>query len=509
MTLRDRGALSGILLLFVLTAILFIRRPGIEADEALVGNPAIFSFHHVPLMLMSYMGALKAWLYLAIFSFVRPDAISLRLPTVLIGAWAVWLFFLLLDRTLGRRAAWIGALLMATDTMFVILEAIDFGPTALHFVLKLGALLLLLRFHREGAIWALAAGFFLFGLGLWDKAIFAWVIFGIGAATVVVFPREIWRHVTAGNVGIAAAALLVGAAPLIFYNVARPLDTWKSNVHMVREPVYLKSVLLERTMNGAAFFGFFTSIEVPPKPGEASTLLLRLSREISKVARHPTHNLTIEAFALAWFGLFARASRKAVLFGILACAGTWVPMLLTAGAGAGAHHVLLLWPFHFLAIAAALAAIPFRWVALVATAILCAANLAVTNEYYWELAENGPAIRWTSAIYPLETLLESLRSPNIYIVDWNITETLHLLSDGGAPLESPDWSNAEKLRAAVADPRAVFVAHTPPYEYFPQQRVILEDAAAGAGYEEVPVKILYDRNGRATFDVFRFRKIPL
>ena len=41
------------------------------------------------------------------------------------------------------------------------------------------------------------------------------------------------------------------------------------------------------------------------------------------------------------------------------------------------------------------------------------------------------------------------------------------------------------------------------------QRATLEDIAQNAGYEEVPIEIIYDRNGRPTFDVFRFRKIPL
>src|SRR5580704_1278762 len=117
MTLRARAALAAILLLFMATAMLFVTRPGIEADEALVVNGAIFSWHHVPLMLMSYMGALKAWFYLGLFNIVRPGPVSLRTPTVLLGAIAIWLSFLLVDRTVGRRAAWIAALLLATDSM--------------------------------------------------------------------------------------------------------------------------------------------------------------------------------------------------------------------------------------------------------------------------------------------------------------------------------------------------------------------------------------------------------
>lgn len=501
--------MAAILLLFIATAMLFVSRPGIEADEALVVNPAIYYWHHVPLMLMSYMGALKAWFYLALFNIVKPSAVSLRVPTILFGAVAIWLFFLLIDRTVGRRAAWIGALLLATDTIFVILEAIDYGPNALHFVLKLGALVLLVRFHREGSAWALAGGFFLFGLGLWDKAIFAWVLIGISIAAVIVFPREIWRHFTIRNLAIAGVSIIVGALPLVAYNIHRPLETFKANRNMTNDPFAHKAILWERTVNGAVLFGFFTSLMPSPHPGEANTPLQKVSRAISDAAHQPTTNLTIAALCASCLGLFARASRKPVLFGLLAFGATWLPMLLTAGAGAAAHHVILLWPFHFLAIAAALAAIPWQWIAAVLTLMLCAANLAVTNEYYWQLVRNGPDIRWTDAVFPLERLLESLRSPDIYIADWGIFETINLLSDNTAPVRAVDWSNQETLRKIVADPRAAFVAHTATYAYFPQQRAALEDAAGNAGYEEVPIEIIYDRNGRATFDVFRFRKIPL
>src|ERR1035438_5173891 len=122
MTWRSRVALAAIVALFVATAMLFVSRPGIEADEAVVVNRAIFYFFSLPLMHFSYVGALKSWFYLALFAVVRPGPVSLRLPTVLAGAAAIWLFFLLLDRTISRRAAWIGAALLATDSMFVILN---------------------------------------------------------------------------------------------------------------------------------------------------------------------------------------------------------------------------------------------------------------------------------------------------------------------------------------------------------------------------------------------------
>ncbi len=240
MTLRARAALAAIVALFVGSAMLFVSRPGIEADEAVVTGAGNYTWFSLPVMHFSYVGALKTWFYLALFSFVKPSQVSLRVPTVLAAASAIWLFFVLLDRTIGRRAAWIGALLLATDSMFVILNALDFGPNALHFVFKLGAMVLLLRFHRDGSRWALAAAFFLIGLALWDKAIFIWAVFGVSLATLIVFPREVRQHLSIRNLGIAAASAIVGALPLIAYNIHRPFDTFHANAHMTREPIRQK-----------------------------------------------------------------------------------------------------------------------------------------------------------------------------------------------------------------------------------------------------------------------------
>jgi hypothetical protein len=137
---------------------LFVPRLGIEVDEAIVtsgifdhGNPWYswkFDGSELPIMLLSYLGALKAWLYNGLFLFIAPRPIALRLPMLLLAAGTLWLFFELLDRTMGRKAAWIGTLLLATDTSYLLLNTADYGPVTLQFVFKLAALLLLVRFHK-------------------------------------------------------------------------------------------------------------------------------------------------------------------------------------------------------------------------------------------------------------------------------------------------------------------------------------------------------------------------
>src|SRR5438132_733463 len=98
---------------FIAVGILFAPLLGIENDEALFGS-AIWGSpgRDIPLMLMTYVGALKGWLYAPVFRFWIPGPYSIRVPAVLIGAATVWLFFLLLRRVGGERVAIIGTILL-------------------------------------------------------------------------------------------------------------------------------------------------------------------------------------------------------------------------------------------------------------------------------------------------------------------------------------------------------------------------------------------------------------
>jgi hypothetical protein len=83
-------------------------------------------FHsRVPLMLLTYLGALKSWLYLPILTLFRPSYLTVRLPVLTIGSLTVWLFIWLLELTGGRTVAWVGGLLLATDTMFLLTTCFD------------------------------------------------------------------------------------------------------------------------------------------------------------------------------------------------------------------------------------------------------------------------------------------------------------------------------------------------------------------------------------------------
>src|SRR6516162_3177908 len=140
----ERAGLAIVSLLFLALSLPFTQRLGIEADEAMIANGIYahgaplyswrFAGYEIPVMLISYLGALKTWLYNPYFALWPPSPFSLRIPAVFAGIAGLWLFFALLDRVASRPAAWIGTLLLATDSSFLLVESTDFGFVALQFV---------------------------------------------------------------------------------------------------------------------------------------------------------------------------------------------------------------------------------------------------------------------------------------------------------------------------------------------------------------------------------------
>ena len=92
----------------------------------------------------------------------------------------------------GLRAACIGCCLLAADSLYLLTTCFDWGPVALQHLLVVGGVLLLMRFYQTLSSLSLAAGFFLLGLALWDKALGMWMLSGLGIAGILIFQREIW-----------------------------------------------------------------------------------------------------------------------------------------------------------------------------------------------------------------------------------------------------------------------------------------------------------------------------
>ena len=477
----------------------------------------------IPLMIMTYIGTTKAWLYRPIFAMFGTGIVALRLPMLLAGVASVWLFFLFLRRIAGERAAAIGCALLAVDSSYLLTICYDWGPVALQHLLILAALLLLVRFGQQRGHQALFWGFCLLGLALWDKALAVWMISGIGVAAAVLFPRRILALVTRRRIAIAVLGFCLGALPLLTYNAKNHWITFRGNFKKDTSDIPGKARALMITARGAGLFGWMfnedwqTAVPHPPRG-----LAQNISAGISSLAGHPRQHLLFYSFLLAL--LLAPLARGdalgAIAFGCIAMAVAWVQMAITANAGGSVHHTILLWPFPQLVVGVSFAAASRRLgrragivaLAVVGT-VMTASGVLVTAEYHYVSFRYGGSPVWTEAIFPLTDYLKSVKAGNIYCVDWGIIDSLRLLSHGTLPVlvgddpvNKPQLSAEDRLIVGrmVADPGAIFVAHTKAFENFTGVNLKLLKFAGEAGYQREMMAIIPDTYGRPAYEVYRF-----
>jgi hypothetical protein len=519
--------------LFLALGLAFVPQAGIQMDEALFASPIYNPFpefrsvnlfgHKAEVMLLSYLGAVKTQIYKPIFRRWKPSAYSVRTPVIFLGAATIWLFWRLLLRISGVRAATAGAFLLATDTTFLLTTVFDWGPVVLQHLLTVLGMLLVRRFYSDRTLWALSAGFFCFGLALWDKALFVWIFSGLICATLIVFPREIWQALRPKTLLAASCAFLAGASPFLLYNFQRRSGNVSSYLAFSTEGFTQKWHALRSTIDGSALFGYITGEDGDGYPREPQTLLERGACRVSRLAGEPRRNWMLHAYMVALgLGLvFGRSRvRKLLWFAVIAMAVAWFEMALTRNAGGAAHHAILLWPLPAMLAAVVFAEVsqrfPGHWGHLALTAaigVLCTVNLLVTNQHYAQLVRNGAAGVWTDAIFKLPPALKRMEAAQIYAVDWGLFDNLRLLSRGTLPMEvggeplkeNPEPQDWEALRRQLSSPGAVFLEWVDGREPTPGMNARLLRMAAQVGYALVPVERIEDRNGRPAFLILRSR----
>lgn len=525
-------------LLFFCLGLAFLPLAGIQEDEvyfstAIYHLPQATVFeahlldHEIPLMLLTYLGALKSWIYYPIFDRIRPSYLTIRLPMLLVATFTIWLFIWLLEKLHGRKVAWVGGILLATDTAYQLTSCYDWGPVALQHLLMLAGIAFLLKFWSSSKPSTLFWGFFWFGLAFWDKALFAWMFSGLLVAAIVIFPREIWSRCSLKNLGLAAGGLLLGALPLVAYNVDSNFATFRSNSTFDLSQFPSRLHALKVTWDGEGFFEYM--VHAPWAPGnirEPDSVLFDISDnvEASVGFRYHYYNALEPAIFLALLLLpfvWRTRARKPALFCLIAFAVAWLQMAFTKGAGLGSHHVVLLWPLPhwFMAVVFVQA---FEWrplqrrhagAILLATlvAFLAVDNLLLTNEYYYQLSAYGATRSWDDAIFRLSDEAGRIQAPELALYDWGILNALVVLHRNRLPVFladdsffAPDMPEADRkffIRRLTED---VWIGHTADYQQLSGINEKLVRVAGGAGFEKRMIETVPDRNGRMVFEIFRF-----
>lgn len=519
-------------LTFMLFGLLLTGHPGIEQDEAIFGPPVYqpsAALYHIdiggrvlPVMLMTYLGATKTWLYTAIFKLWKPSQFSIRVPLLLLYASSIWIFYYVLRMAHSWGAGATGAMLLATDPTYLLTGTL--GWCNLQNVLMIAVVGSFLKFHENrNRLW-LAAAMFCAGLCVWDKAEALWMLGGIIVALACIFPRQLLSYVRPGNLAVGLLAFSAGALPLIIFNIENNFVTLRSNVHFSFADFSHKLDILQFTANGSIWLGSVTNESTAPIPRTAENRAERWTIDLYSWTGDHRHEYMPYAFmagVLLVPVLFFRrrfAAGRLLLFCLLALTVAWLQMAMTQGGGLGGHHPALLWPFPDLFIAVAISEATLwwrgagRWLRVGLVVALIATNVLTVNQYLYQFTRFGSTANWSDAIVALSCKVSSFENAQIITADWGIANPLFTLGSGSLSLREEAYSllskNPSKVQkddvyGAFAQRNAIWLAHTPGNETFAGVNTRLEKMAAEAGYRKMRIGTVADHNGRPIYEIFR------
>lgn len=515
-------------LLFFAAGFIFVRQVGVQQDEVLFTTAVVppFEYHYAielrgrpfTAMIMPYLGTFKAHLYAKIFALWPADAFSIRLPMMALAALTLLLYWAIFRLTLGHLAAAIVVALLAVDPMYVLTSTLDWGPVVIQRFLLAAGLLALVFYHRKPSPWLLALAGFVFGIGVWDKATFFWLIGAYSVAGFLIYPAAIVVPFTFRRAGLLLLAGCLGGAPFVYYNINRPAETLAWTPPSEALPYFHRAVIMKRTLDGSALFDYITRQDAPPAP-PAPTKVESAGLAVSGLTGNFRHHLLFPALfvALAVALYFRRtAYAQATFFAAIALLFGWLVMFAFAMGAQGSHHIVLLWPLPHLMVACAIAELARSRlvIALGLTSLVAGSEALVTNEYYAEIVRKGPQDYWTSAAEPLRAYLSEAAPNAIYPLEWGIMGPLRALGRGNIPVGfTPEWLDAG-TEFRPQDQAALQQLLTVVNPYFVRyvdrtgrSNVSVErllNRSAELGYEEKQLATIPDRHGRPMYLVTQF-----
>ncbi len=501
----------------------------IPAANGPIPTSSIVLFGHVwPFMTLPYLGPIKTYILALSFSIFGPS-IEVTRATTLTGAFIGLVFLYLFARsTFNRLTAELSVILVGLDPSFLVFARDDWGPVAFAFAAKMAGLYFFARWWRRPrrSLEAILAGF-AFGTGLSHKADFAWLLLA-GLPVSLIAYRGYRRAASVGG-ALLVAGFIVGAAPLLYYNVRSGWLTWSApgeslirslgpNASVLSQVSALRQLLLANVSQRWAVLSLVLAgrgvteyivgpgpdkvlVSLPWRPASASFSLVSPLAHIAGAKLTVQEGLLILAVSVAILASVRRSSSEPVrlMLTCLAMAGLVFAQIAVTPAATGPHHSIAVYPFTQLMISYgislisytvdwhpfALPPLPWRssWIDLgraliffVPLGLVLIVSLCDLGQLTWfeqRLAQTGGHGYWSDAIDAAAAYLEKYH-PDQYIetLDWGLRDQLIILFQGNVSVGfwGPGRAVADELKAELAADRHVFVLHTPDWTLFKDAR---------------------------------------
>ena len=510
------------------------REAGVPAMQLLMGRP-VETFRSsgirimgrvFPLMVTDYIGALNIYLLLPFFALLGSSVFALRLMPVVFAILTFLLTYLLAKQLFNRRVAVTTCLLLAVNPSFIFWSRQGVFVTSITATIAMASLLCWLRWYRRGQAHYLYLGAYLFGLGLYAKLLFLWVIVALGATFFVLKVSSLRKgfrlwpipgRLAYRQLAIALLCFLLGIFPLIIHNI------------QTKGTFLTLTGNLTSTYYGASNLAF------------AENLATRL--EQFKVVLNSGHLwylggvFTNDLYPFFFFGaglacisvilLKARREWRRVAFPFLMLAFMVLASCFTVSALWLTHYAILV-PFLPMAIAIALDLLvrhaiplgarqkgnPIRWlipdlVVFLAVTVLAVGDLQVDLNYHQALTRSGGYAAHSDASYELARYLQDQGISSPLAMDWGIDATVQFLTLGAVnPIEifgyewEADESFEERLMNLMPNADNIYIFHSPGETVF-HRRQAFDTLVVEMGKVSQVEEVILDRSGKSMFILVR------
>jgi hypothetical protein len=537
-TLLSRLALLLALILFLALGAYQITLPGLHYDEAkeagvnamqIVTGQPLTAFRdaavrlgpvELPLMVQDYIGANNVVLALPFLKLGGVNVASLRWMSLLIGAltlvftWAVAGQSFKDLRLGGPIAAAIAALLLAVNPSFVFWSRQGIFVTNLTALALMASLFFGVRWQRNRRTFDLCATAFLWGLGLYAKLLFLWVIIGMAVIAVVAWAIESppRRPLPRWPAWVAALiCFLIPLTPLLIFNLRTSgtlsalFGNLGSSYYGVDNTAYLPNLTtrvgqLGALLRGDHFWYLGEKFSNPWAPWLAGGLI------VTALILAPSGHRRSLLLPVALLMLAIAQSAFTVSDLFITHYALLEPLIpLSAGlaaAGLIRRRSVNRAAAERLLAATALAAVVGWW----------AADLWTTLRYHDVLHISGGYASHSDAIYPLADYLDQFEPAAPLALDWGLDAPVRYLTAGRVnPIEvfgydrmdAPDPDFTERVSPFLDDPRSLYVAHAPDAAVFRGRVEALATLAAERGLSLIEERRFSERNGTPLFIVYR------
>ncbi len=550
----DRFGLLVIIMTYVTLSLYQLQLPGLHYDEAFEAVPAlqilrgqpVVAFRNgglllgrqlYPLMTQDYIGAINTYAVIPFILVFGTTTIALRVFSTMIGAITLWLAYQLSYQLSGRvQVGLSAALLLAVDPTFVFWNRQGIFVTAITATIGLGAAYCWLRrLQGGGRLWSIAGGF-LFGLGIFAKLLFIWLILAlIGALFLLSLPGLLKKRrrpagfplsllnqppIQIKEILLTIPAFVLGCWPLIIYNIQT------------------SGTLLSITRNAQTSYYGVNNLAIGSNLVERSAQFVRLldGSHLWYLGRIVSNPVSIAVFVIVLLSVILpnfmtirkrnspppagdEPAAKSALFPFLVVGLVILASIQTVSALWVTHFAILMpWPAIAVALGSGFALIRLRpydrayvlraiiWSGL---GLLIITNLVSTLRYHQALTESGGLSGHSDAIYDLSNWLDNRAAGEVVAMDWGLAAPIFYLTEGQVnPIEvfgyawQPDGELTARLTEFIEQPATYYLWRAPDEIIF-DRSVEFKALYRPLRLEETIEEAFYERSGRPILGVTR------